>query len=127
MPGGRPTKYRKEFCEMLVKHMAQGYSYESFSAVIKTDRSQLYRWEKSHKEFCDAKKRAREQCLIFWEKAGMAGTFGKIAGFSTGAWIFNMKNRFNWVDRQETEITGGQNEIKISYDPKARPDAKKKK
>jgi hypothetical protein len=37
---------------------------------------------------------------------GIAGSSGKLKGFQTGAWIFNMKNRFSWRDRQEIVLEG---------------------
>ena len=29
-PVGRPTKYKPEYCEMLIEHMSEGLSFESF-------------------------------------------------------------------------------------------------
>lgn len=104
---GRPPKYRVEHCEMLVQHMAGGLSFESFAAVIGTHRDTLYDWEHSHPEFSDAKKRAVESGRIFWEKMGLGGMSGKIKGFNSAVWIFNMKNRFKW--RDNIELTGDAN------------------
>ena len=111
---GRPTKYRKEFCEKLIEHMSKGLSYESFAGQIDVDRSQLYIWEKKHNEFHDAKKRAVEKCLLHWEKIGYAGMLGSeismgdrkinMKNFQTSMWIFQMKNRFKWTDRQEHKV-----------------------
>lgn len=101
---GRPPKYKKAFCEMLINHMAKGFSYESFAGKIGTHRSLLYQWEKKHPEFLDAKKKAFDQCLVFWEEMGHAGTVGKLKGFQTAMWIFQMKNRFRWADRHEQHV-----------------------
>lgn len=117
-PVGRPTKYKKEYCQKLIDHMAQGYSYESFAGVVKTNRDTIYHWESIHPAFSDAKKIASAQCMLFWEKMGMAGTVGKLKNFSTPMWIFNMKNRFKWADRHEHSLDDEKNEIKLSYDPK---------
>ena len=115
---GRPTKYKKQFCQMLIDHMSQGFSYETFSTVVKANRSNIYEWEKKHKEFRDAKKIAFDECQMYWEKMGMAGTVGKLKGFSTPMWIVQMKKRFKWADRQEHAVDTEQNEIKLSYNPK---------
>jgi hypothetical protein len=105
-PGGRPTKYKKEYCEMLVEHMKQGYSFESFGASpVCVDKVTLYRWVEKHAEFSNAKKRAETECLKFWEKIGIAGALGKIQGFNAASFIFNMKNRFFWRDRLEPTTT----------------------
>jgi hypothetical protein len=102
-PVGRPTKYKKEYCDMLIGHMKSGLSYETFGASIDVDRATVYNWEKSNPEFLDAKKRAFDQCQLYWEKAGNAGLYmgGKDNPFNATVWIFNMKNRFNWMDKKE--------------------------
>lgn len=105
MPAGRPTKYKPEYCQMLIDHMSQGLSFESFAADVDTWAGTLYRWEEAHPEFREAKRKGFEKCRKFYEKAGVAGFMGKIPGFNTAAWIFNMKNRFKWHDRQELEVT----------------------
>lgn len=98
---GRPTLYREEYCEQVIEHMAQGYSFESFAAVIGTHRDTLYEWCDKHEEFSDARKNAQMVSQYFWEKIGVAGMLGKLPGFNTGVWVFNMKNRFNWTDKRE--------------------------
>ena len=98
---GRPTKYKKEYCQMLREHMAEGLSYTTFQAVIFVSIETLYTWEKKHPAFLEAKKQGFAAGQMFWEKMGRSGAAGKLQGFQTGAWVFNMKNRFRWKDRQE--------------------------
>jgi len=104
---GQPSKYKPEYCEMLLKHMGQGLSYQSFAAIVDVDADTLYNWEKLHPEFSDTKKRAFSKCLLRWEQIGLTGTLGintkdnKLGAFNSTAWIFNMKNRFNWRDKHE--------------------------
>ena len=31
---GRPTDYKKEYCELLIEHMAAGFSFESFAGKL---------------------------------------------------------------------------------------------
>lgn len=119
-PIGRPTKYKAEYCDLLVKHMKDGFSFESFGAhPVCVHKDTLYEWVKKHDEFADAKKRAEIECLKFWERIGIRGATGKIANFNAASFIFNMKNRFKWTDRQEQSIDESANEIKISYNPQA--------
>ncbi len=114
---------------MLVDHMAKPNPYETFAAVINTCRDTLYEWEKKHTEFSDAKKRGRAKQYQALFTLGMAGTTGrllvnsgesvhkkydkkgneisstttthKMNGFSTGGWVFMMKNCAGWRDRLE--------------------------
>ena len=103
-PVGRPTDYKPEYCEQLVEHMAKGLTFESFAGVIDTHRGTLYDWKNAHPEFADAHKKAIEKSMLFWDNLGVLGVVGKVEGFNTAAWIFNMKNRHKWTDRQE--VTG---------------------
>lgn len=101
MPQGRPTKYKSEFCDQLYKHMKGGLSFESFAGAIQVNRDTLYEWAKIHDDFSDAKKNGSSASQLFWEQMGRSGAGGKIKGFQTGAWVFQMKNRFGWRDRQD--------------------------
>ena len=113
-PEGRPSKYKPEYCSKLVEHMAQGLSFESFAAVIKVNRDTLNEWAKVHDEFSVAKKEALDANLLFWEKHGIDGLYstseydretGNTISKSLNAtvWIFNMKNRHKWRDKQPGE------------------------
>lgn len=111
-----PSKYKPEFCDLLIKHMADGLSFESFAAVAKVNRDTLYEWVKAHEDFRDAKAEGVSENLLFYEKTGRAGMLGKLPGFNITAWIFNMKNRHGWRDRQkdETDTVIVKNEVMIS-------------
>jgi hypothetical protein len=107
---GQPTKYRPEYCDLLIEHMRQGLSFESFAAIVGTHKQTLYNWCDARPEFLDAKKRATELCRLWWEKAGLGGMYmgGKDNPFNATVWLFNMKNRFGWRDKQEIEQKGSQ-------------------
>jgi hypothetical protein len=70
-PGGRPSEYRKEFDQLLIKHMSQGLSYETFSTITKCDVETMNNWCKEHASFLGAKKEAFAECRLFWEKLGV--------------------------------------------------------
>lgn len=96
-------KYRPEFDKLLLDHLSEGLSFASFAAVINVNRDTLYEWAKNIPSFREAKELGNDKSLLFWERMGMAGTVGKIDKFNTATWIFNMKNRFGWRDRQEVK------------------------
>lgn len=75
MPVGRPSKYKSEYCQELISHMSQGYSFESFAAVIDVNVDSIYEWLKVHKEFSEAKSIAYNKCLLFWEREGVKGLY----------------------------------------------------
>jgi hypothetical protein len=104
MAGGRPSKYKKEYCEQLLEHGKKGLSLETFAGQIGVDRDTLKEWAKKHKEFSAAKKKFEDLSQFVWEQYGIAGMVGKIKGFNAAVWIFNMKNRFSWRDKREITI-----------------------
>lgn len=128
---GQPTKYRPEYCQMLVDHMTKGFSYETFGSTIGVARATVFNWEKDNPQFLDAKKRAFDNCQLFWEKIGIdnivslsknvrEGNVSKSVTktLNTGAWIFNMKNRFRWTDRMEVTSNDEPTPIIVGYNPK---------
>jgi len=111
MTAGRPTKYEERFCQMLIQHMSEGLSFDSFAAEVKINRDTLYEWKKVYPEFSDAHKRGLVENLNFWERVGRQQAIkgkGNVA-----AWIFNMKNRHGWKDTQEITSPDGQAPIQI--------------
>lgn len=74
------SAYKPEYCQMLVAHMAQGYSFESFGADCDSGVSTLYAWVQAHEEFKAAKQKGYSIALKYWETLHKAATLkrGKI-------------------------------------------------
>lgn len=116
---GQPTKYREEYCQLLIEHMSAGYSYETFGATIDVARSTVFNWEEQFPEFLDAKRKAFDKCQQFWETIGIQGIWNEPNGrtLNTGNYCFQMKNRFKWSDR--VELSGDDEKpIMLGYNPK---------
>jgi hypothetical protein len=82
-------------------HIAAGYSDKAFHTpcVARTIDNILKQYPQ---EFdLDLLVQARAKGCHFWEQMGMAGAMGKLKNFNAGSWVFNMKNRHGWKDRQE--------------------------
>lgn len=125
-PGGRPTLYRPEFCELLITHMSEGRAFETFPALlkkecgVKVDRATLYNWAKAHPEFFDAKKHGQDLSAKYWEdllinhvvnvtESGydeLGNKVTKSKSMNASVWIFAMKNRFGWRDNVEPNTDG---------------------
>lgn len=118
---GQPTKYKAEYCDLLYKHMSEGFSFESFGPSIGVHRDTLYEWCTKHVSFSDAKKKAVDAALLFWETKGIEGMCGKIPFFNSNIWIFSMKNRFKWHDNVHVEEKT-EAKIKIDRDPASMTD-----
>ncbi len=106
----RPTKYKKEYCALLIEHMKEGYSLDSFAGKVEVNQDTIYEWLKKYEEFKIAKEYGLSLSLLWWESKGMEGMTGRIIGFNPTLWIFNMKNRFKWKDVHETKI-----ELEVDY------------
>jgi hypothetical protein len=104
---GRPSKYKKEFCQKLIDFMAKGFSFEAFSGHIEVNQDTLHEWAKRHPDFSEAKDMAFAKNREFWEALGINGIHneswhqGGSKSLNASVWIFNMKNRFKWRDRVE--------------------------
>lgn len=111
---GAPTKYDPKYCAMLIEHMSEGLSFDSFAGVVGVCGDTCYEWAKVHKEFSEAKKLGTKKALLWFEKIANAAIMGRPRknkkgevvfdpkGFNSTVWVFSMKNKFNWRDRQET-------------------------
>lgn len=110
---GQPTKYNDEYPEMLIRHMEEGLSVESFAGIIRVHKSTIYDWFEEHEEFNDAREIGSNLSRLYWEKIGRDNVLnfserdnsGNSSSRSLNAatWIFNMKNRFGWREKHPEE------------------------
>lgn len=114
----RPTKYNPKYCAELIDHMAHGLSFEAFAGRIGVSKQTLYDWEKAQPEFLDAKEVGLQKAQLYWERLGIRyvvnksdsestvgmGGSSKSRSLNASVWIFNMKNRFGWRDKQPGEV-----------------------
>ncbi len=97
----KTSRARKAACARFCDHIRQGFSMDCFpEASARTIRH----YAKAYPEDFPAEKleAAAREGLLVWEQLGLQGAKGEIAKFSATAWMFNMKNRAGWRDRQET-------------------------
>jgi hypothetical protein len=78
--------------------MQNGFSFESFAAVIGVGRRTLYEWVDAHEEFSHAKDAGQQKSLLWWERVNMAHALGKIKTGGANV-IYTMKCRFGWNDQ----------------------------
>lgn len=109
MPAGRPTKYKKEYCQVLIDQMREGASIEEVAGEICVETKTLYNWAEKHPEFLQAKRKGEALSRQWWMKQGRIALRDK--EFNSSLWYMNMKNRHGWRDKQdvtsnEQTITG---------------------
>jgi len=56
---------------------------------------------KRYTEFLETRKKAKQLCESWWQRAGRKNITNK--EFNYTGWYMNMKNRFGWRDKIETD------------------------
>lgn len=105
--GGRPTKYKPEMCQVVIDAGSEGKSKAQIARILGVTRETVDIWGKTHVEFSDSLKIAKDLALAWWEDQGQTGVWaGK--SFNATAYIFQMKNRFpaDYRDVSAHELTG---------------------
>jgi hypothetical protein len=108
---GRPEQYTKKYADSLAPTLAdmfeEGASLAEVCHKIGCCKESFYKMLEISPEFSYAYKKGMVASEAWWCTLGRAGSAGKHA-IQAAPWIFNMKNRFGWKDKQE--ITGADNE-----------------
>lgn len=125
-PVGRPrTKLSdlpKDWQNLVCEAAQEGASIIEIRCVLGIGDSAWETLLEDYEEFRLTVKKASDLCRVWWERHGRKMTTGEAGGNAT-VWIFNMKNRFSWTDKTQTEVTGANGEaiqhavsIKIEFD-----------
>jgi len=121
MSDGFKSDYLPEYDEMLINHMSEGYSFESFSHLVNKARSTIYLWAETFPSFKEAREIGNGKAKHLFESALLAKIQGKsLRGVDpklsdTASIIFALKTRFRETYTERLE-TIGSNEIKITVD-----------
>lgn len=119
----RPSTYDPKYCDLLIAHMRQGFSFESFGGDLGVHKDTLFDWCNKHEDFMEAKRIGQTLSLKFWEELGMKGMMGlpieiqlkdkqgnikTITGktFNPTIYNFTMKNKHRWMDRTDVTSAG---------------------
>jgi hypothetical protein len=110
-PGGRPTDYRPEYCEVVKKCLNKGMSIMSIARKLQVSKQTLYDWKDAHPQFLDAVKKGIDFSQGWWEDKGRKNLHCK--DFNHVLWMMNMRNRFRaeWNEKQEEKIEDKKDEI----------------
>ena len=106
---GGDTRYRYDYCQMLVNHRAStGKSFASFGVIAGVGVATLKKWVENHPEFKEACELAEVASLSYWEDMAHDQANGDIKGSSTTL-LAMLKNNFSdhYKDKTEVEHTGG--------------------
>lgn len=104
---GRPSDYKPEYCDDIVEFMSKGRSIAQWLTKHKIHHNTMKRWASRFPSFRQAKDRAIQANMAYWESIGERATVGQIPRFQQATYRFMMKNRFPHVykDIHHTEQT----------------------
>jgi hypothetical protein len=91
-PVGRPSLYRPEYCEAVIKLGKEGCSPAEIASHFDVDRVTLLGWADAHEEFSTALTRAKVHEQAWWERAGKAGMVAD--KFNAAVWTKSVSARF---------------------------------
>lgn len=112
---GRPKKTLNDLPENwkdgVLDLYKEGASDVEAMVFLNISDSTFRRMLKEEPKFSKTIKMGRKMCQSWWEREGRTNLRNK--EFSAVLWYMNMKNRFGWRDKQETDITSGGKPIPI--------------
>jgi len=103
---GAKSKYKEEFCESLIKHMAEGYSYSTWGVDNNISTSTMYRWESDGPDWTEAKDIGYHSGLKLFESILISNSQGLIpddlkdkgsTGVNTSGLKFILKTRYHKI------------------------------
>jgi hypothetical protein len=94
--GGKAREYSTDYCAMIVAHMADGYSLESFAGAIATSAAIVKSWAEKFPEFAYAVEVGKAAQVFAHERIGMA--IMRTGKGSADVFKFVMKNQHKWRD-----------------------------
>jgi hypothetical protein len=105
---GRPQKkvsdLPEDWKETILDLSREGASIVELAVELDIARETFYALSERDEEFLDTVKKCKQLCEAWWVRNGRTNLGNK--EFSYTGWYMNMKNRFNWADKQETKLSG---------------------
>lgn len=105
---GRPSKYTPDMLPKIIELMKEGASLVEVSAEIGVNDETIQDWKdpkspRYKEEFSVTIQEGVSLSAAWWQRMGRTNLTER--DFQTGLWYANMKNRFGWRDKTETEQT----------------------
>jgi transposase-like protein len=103
---GRPTKYKKELCDEVVRISQTGASLLECALEMGVCKQTLFNWADEHSEFLDALTRAKAARQVWWERVHRGNA---VSGEGNAALVmFGLKNIApdDYKDKQQLEHEG---------------------
>jgi hypothetical protein len=99
---GRPTKYKKEFCEIAVDFLGTGKSMVQLGRKLGVAQSTMREWKNDYPDFSTALESGKDFSQSHWEDELEKMMFNKEVNAPLAKLYF--ANRFKWTDKVEEEV-----------------------
>ena len=113
---GRPSlqleDLPKGWEEYILSMSKEGASIVEIAVELDIARGTLYSLMERDEYFMNTIKKCKRYCESWWLKQGRVNLKDK--DFSPTLWYMNMKNRFGWTDKQQTDVTSKGKELNIT-------------
>ena len=127
-PVGRPSLYRREYCDQIIEMGKSGYSIAMMASALDVDKATIFDWKAKHPEFATALSRAMTHSQAWWEVAGVNGMSVGGKDFNALVWKVSMQARFrdDYTERKVQEVSGpGGGPIETKTEQRVKLDAEK--
>lgn len=105
---GRPKKRLSDipahWKKIVIDEMSKGASIDEITTLLNISYQVYYRLLEEEPEFAETIKRGKQLSKAWWLREGRENLHSDPKTFSPTLWYMNMKNRFGWCDRQETNV-----------------------
>lgn len=111
---GRPSKYKDEFCQIVIDEMSKGFSITATAATLGVCKDTVYDWKKKIPAFSDAINQGYALGLKHFENLLMKKVDGTKRNVDTSCLLFVLKTRFHkeYGEIQKHEVKHSSIEIK---------------
>lgn len=106
MPAGRPTKYKPEYCDLIIEVGSYGGWLSEMAEACDVARSTMDEWAANHPEFSEALTRAKQKAQAWFEIKGRTGM--EADKFNSALWAKQMSARHRDEYTERRELTGAE-------------------
>jgi hypothetical protein len=100
------SNYRKELCKEILPYFEQGMDVPEVAKELGISKRSFYRYIEQHEEFKEAYEEGKALSEAWWLKQGREAVSNPEHKINATIWIFAMKNKFGWRDKQDHEHSG---------------------
>ena len=98
--------------ESIISMSKEGASIVEIAIELDISRTTLAAMTERDEYFMNTIKRCKRYCEAWWLRKGRTELENR--DFSPTLWYMNMKNRFGWTDKQQTDVTSKGKELNIT-------------